>query len=406
MVWAGFAAILFASAMSWVVLCAPARPEVAGIRRRSQTVFGNAPRIVMASIAGFLRRRVRQLVRPWPRSRSGPPGPLALAPDDRLDDRRRGGDSLIFYPVAFLGIWDERTGCSRSWLTNYCLKVGWEVLATPLTYQVVGFLKRGGRDTNTDYALLAENDGWRPTSRPFSPEDLKGEESAGSRRSRPMCGIVGYTGPHEASPILLAGLRRLEYRGYDSAGVATLDGDRTVPTRSKAGRVRALEEACSRASRRRVPAGSATPAGPRTAGHRHATPTPTSAAKGPGTVAVVHNGVIENHGALRHGLEAAGVGFRSQTDTEVIAHLIAEANSATGTTCSPPSSASCPRLEGTYGLAVVSPSCPGQVVGRQAGQPPGRRAGRGSISSPATRLGHRTRTLRGWPISRTARSSA
>ncbi len=179
-----------------------------------------------------------------------------------------------------------------------------------------------------------------------------------------MCGIVGYTGSHEASPILLAGLRRLEYRGYDSAGVATLDGPRLV-LRKKAGRVRMLEESlkeepapgfCGISHTRWATHG---PATDRNA-HPHV--------GGDGAVAVVHNGVIENHSALRRELEASGVAFLSQTDTEVIAHLIAR-ELGEGVDLFDAVRRVLPRLEGTYGLAAVSPRCPGEVVGARLGSP-------------------------------------
>ena len=181
-----------------------------------------------------------------------------------------------------------------------------------------------------------------------------------------MCGIVGYTGSHEASPILLAGLRRLEYRGYDSAGVAILDGDRLL-VRKKAGRVRALEESlleqpahgsCGISHTRWATHG---PANDRNA-HPHV------GGEGSGSVAVVHNGVIENHNLLRAGLQAQGVEFRSQTDTEVIAHLIARELGETDDLFGAVQRV-LPKLEGTYGLAVVSPRCPGQVVGAKLGSP-------------------------------------
>jgi len=181
-----------------------------------------------------------------------------------------------------------------------------------------------------------------------------------------MCGIVGYTGPHQASPILLAGLRRLEYRGYDSAGLATLDGDR-LALRRKAGRVRVLEEAV----RDRPAPGSCGISHTRWATHGPATDVnahPHVGGPGDGSVAVVHNGVIENHSALRRGLEASGIVFRSQTDTEVIAHLIA-GELGDGDDLFGAVRRVLPRLEGTYGLAAVSPRCPGLVVGAKLGSP-------------------------------------
>jgi glutamine---fructose-6-phosphate transaminase (isomerizing) len=182
-----------------------------------------------------------------------------------------------------------------------------------------------------------------------------------------MCGIVGYTGGHEASPILVAGLRRLEYRGYDSAGVATLDRQRMV-VRKTAGRVRVLEDSlrvdsapgnCGISHTRWATHGPANDrnAHPHIGGHR-------------GEVAVVHNGVIENYTHLRRELEALGYTFQSQTDTEVIAHLVAHELGLSGDgDLFAAVQRALPRLEGTYGLGVVSPKCPGQVVGARLGSP-------------------------------------
>ena len=182
-----------------------------------------------------------------------------------------------------------------------------------------------------------------------------------------MCGIVGYTGEHEASSILVSGLRRLEYRGYDSAGLATIDGDQLV-VRKRAGRVRALEELleldpaggnCGISHTRWATHG---PATDRNA-HPHV-----GGRSGGATVALVHNGVIENHAALRRELQSQGFVFESQTDTEVVAHLIAHELERGGDLWLALKRA-LPRLEGTYGLAVVSAIRPGEVFGARFGSP-------------------------------------
>src|SRR5258708_4157320 len=133
-----------------------------------------------------------------------------------------------------------------------------------------------------------------------------------------MCGIVGFTGRREASPILLEGLRRLEYRGYDSAGMVTGTGNE-LHLRKKAGRLAELRKhveahpapGCHGISHTRW----ATHGG---ATDRNAHPHTNAA----GDIAVVHNGVIENFATLKQQLRADGVEFRSETDTEVLSHLI------------------------------------------------------------------------------------
>ena len=181
-----------------------------------------------------------------------------------------------------------------------------------------------------------------------------------------MCGIVGFTGSREAAPILLAGLRRLEYRGYDSAGLATIETAGGLCLRKRSGRVQVLEESlneapalgfCGISHTRWATHGPATDAN----AHPHI--------GGNGTVAVVHNGVIENHAALRRELEADGFVFQSQTDTEVIAHLIARQLTRDGADLLGAVMKVLPWLEGTYGLAVVSPLRPGEVVGARLGSP-------------------------------------
>src|SRR5947209_16523688 len=136
-----------------------------------------------------------------------------------------------------------------------------------------------------------------------------------------MCGIVGYVGPHQALPILLEGLRRLEYRGYDSAGVAVLDG--AVRVVKRAGKLSELES---------VLADGEPPSGRTGVGHTrwatHGGPTDQNAHPHldcSGRIAVIHNGIIENFQTLKSRLMKAGHVFVSETDTEVVAHLIEEA---------------------------------------------------------------------------------
>src|SRR5947209_10990807 len=133
-----------------------------------------------------------------------------------------------------------------------------------------------------------------------------------------MCGIVGYVGRREAQPVLLEGLARLEYRGYDSAGLATLNGK--LYLKKSVGRVAELLKLVSAeplhghtgiCHTRWATHGGVTEAN----AHPHL--------GGAGEVAVVHNGVIENYDELKRRLQAQGFKFQSQTDTEVVAHLIA-----------------------------------------------------------------------------------
>ncbi|MBX9678536.1 MAG: glutamine--fructose-6-phosphate transaminase (isomerizing) [Gemmataceae bacterium] len=177
-----------------------------------------------------------------------------------------------------------------------------------------------------------------------------------------MCGIVGYTGHREAEPILLNGLGRLEYRGYDSAGVATVTGS-TLVVRKAAGRLANLAAALER-----HPA-------PGTCGVSHTRwATHGAATDGnahphtsfDGSVAVVHNGVIENYSDLKRQMQEQGIVFRSQTDTEVIAHLIAQNLEDDLVEAV---AKALPLLKGTYGLGVVSPRFPRLIVGARLGSP-------------------------------------
>lgn len=179
-----------------------------------------------------------------------------------------------------------------------------------------------------------------------------------------MCGIVGYVGPREAEPILIDGLRRLEYRGYDSAGLVTLTGQK-MHLRKRAGRVAELADLV----RQKPAPGCVGISHTRWATHGPATDAnahPHLAGTGDGQVAVVHNGVIENYSALKRQLMADGVQFHSDTDTEVVAQmiayhlngdLVAAVRKVLG------------MLKGTYGLAVVSTRNPEMIVAARLGSP-------------------------------------
>jgi glucosamine--fructose-6-phosphate aminotransferase (isomerizing) len=199
-----------------------------------------------------------------------------------------------------------------------------------------------------------------------------------------MCGIVGYIGLREAEPILVEGLRRLEYRGYDSAGLATLTGAE-LQLRKKAGRIADL----ARHLRDHPAAGCLGISHTRWATHgsasdRNAHPH----LAGQGSIAVVHNGVIENYAALKRQLQADGVVFASDTDTEVIAHLIAQHLKDDLVEAV---QHALPHLKGTYGLAVVSSRHPGVLVGARLGSPLVVGIGADEhflASDPAALLGH------------------
>ena len=177
-----------------------------------------------------------------------------------------------------------------------------------------------------------------------------------------MCGIVGYIGPKQATPILVSGLKRLEYRGYDSAGVAVFDGE-SLETRRAAGKIAKLEGALA-ADPVTGKVGIA-----HTRWATHGPPTERNAhphLSTDETVAVVHNGIIENSDVLRKQLTALGHTFRSDTDTETIAHLIQELYEST---LEEAVVAALRKVEGTFGIAVVSSRDPEKIVAARKGSP-------------------------------------
>src|SRR3954462_14703915 len=177
-----------------------------------------------------------------------------------------------------------------------------------------------------------------------------------------MCGIVGYIGNRGATELLVEGLHRLEYRGYDSAGVAVMNGN-GVETRKAAGKIVKLEEALSE----RPLHGDLGIAHTRWATHG----VPNECNAHPhidckGNVAVVHNGIIENSGTLKQGLQARGHKFVSETDTEVIAHLVEEAFDGN---LEDAVIEALWQIEGTYGIAVFSSQAPDKIVAARKGSP-------------------------------------
>ncbi len=177
-----------------------------------------------------------------------------------------------------------------------------------------------------------------------------------------MCGIVGYVGPNEAPPILVNALRRLEYRGYDSAGLAVQNGG-GVTVRKVAGRIDALvQELETNGVKGHCGIG-------HTRWATHGPPTDVNAhphTDCSNAIAVIHNGIVENAAVLRVQLERSGHQFRSATDTEVLAHLI---EAAEGATLEQRVIAALARVEGAYGLAVISDDDPGKIVIARSGSP-------------------------------------
>ncbi|UFU13876.1 glutamine--fructose-6-phosphate transaminase (isomerizing) [Curtobacterium sp. C1] len=181
-----------------------------------------------------------------------------------------------------------------------------------------------------------------------------------------MCGIVGYVGTKSSQEVLLGGLRRLEYRGYDSAGIAVVDGSHDLASAKKAGKLQALVDELAE----HPIADGGTGIG-HTRWATHGGPTDGNAhphlADG-GKLALIHNGIIENFAPLKDELLAEGVTFTSETDTEVAAHLVGRAYRETGDLTSAMQQV-VQRLEGAFTLLVVHADQPGVVVGARRNSP-------------------------------------
>ena len=172
-------------------------------------------------------------------------------------------------------------------------------------------------------------------------------------------------GPGDATPVLLEGLRRLEYRGYDSAGLAVVNGDARLSVVKRAGKLGQVEAAIDRDPLE----GSCGIAHTRWA--THGAPTERNAhphVSQDGGVALVHNGIIENAGLLRRQLEARGYRFRSDTDTEVVVHLV-DFFLREGSPLEEALALALERVEGTYGIAAISAHEPDKLVAARQGSP-------------------------------------
>jgi glucosamine--fructose-6-phosphate aminotransferase (isomerizing) len=177
-----------------------------------------------------------------------------------------------------------------------------------------------------------------------------------------MCGIVGYIGPRQATGLLIEGLRRLEYRGYDSSGVAILNGRGLVVVK-ESGKLSALETLLDREM----------PKGTVGIGHtRWATHGPPTAINAhphtdqSGKIALIHNGIIENSGAIKKVLQARGHVFKSETDTEVLAHLVGECYKGN---LEEAVAQALREVDGAYGIAVISEDEPDLLVAARKGSP-------------------------------------
>jgi len=204
-----------------------------------------------------------------------------------------------------------------------------------------------------------------------------------------MCGIVGYVGPRDAAPILLEGLRRLEYRGYDSAGIAVLTEQGTVFVEKRAGKLHNLTDHLN----------GTTPAGHPGIAHTrwatHGAPTDLNAhphADCSGKLALIHNGIIENYAEIRDRLAGAGHAFTSETDTEVLAHLIEEryaGDLVEGVRLA------LREVRGAYAIGVMHTDHPDLIVGARMNVPliVGLGQGEGFLASDAPAILEHTRSM-------------
>jgi len=180
-----------------------------------------------------------------------------------------------------------------------------------------------------------------------------------------MCGIVGYIGPKKVVPVVIEGLRKLEYRGYDSAGIAVVTQDGKLEIRRAPGKLRNLEEVIAKSPIE----------GTYGIGHTrwatHGRPTEENAHPHrdcTGQIVVVHNGIIENYLELKEKLQKEGHKFVTETDTEIVAHLV-EKNSQGGVPLEEAVRRSLKELRGIYALVFLSAKDPQKIVAARLGPP-------------------------------------
>ncbi len=181
-----------------------------------------------------------------------------------------------------------------------------------------------------------------------------------------MCGIVAYIGHRDACPIVLKGLKRLEYRGYDSAGVALLDGSKEMKVYKKTGKVADLENEIGTRDT------SAFTGMGHTRWATHGAPNDVNAhphLSGDGEFAIIHNGIIENYGALKEMLKKRGHEFKSETDTEVLIHLIEEVYKNNPVTFEEAVRMSLTQVVGAYAIVILSKKDPNYLIGAKKGSP-------------------------------------
>ncbi|MFT4286724.1 glutamine--fructose-6-phosphate transaminase (isomerizing) [Nocardioides sp.] len=181
-----------------------------------------------------------------------------------------------------------------------------------------------------------------------------------------MCGIIGYVGERSAQDVVIEGLRRMEYRGYDSTGIALVPGDGTLPIRKKAGKLANLEKVVDE-----QPLPAATTGLGHTRWATHGGPTDANAHPHTGQhgrLALIHNGIIENFAELRAGLERDGHTLTSETDTEIAAHLV-EIELERGLSLTAAMQTVCRQLEGAFTLVAADRDDPAQVVAARRNSP-------------------------------------